>query len=207
MGYNLHITRAKRWADSQRRPIKAAEWLAIVAEDRELTLASKRGPCFAFWNLEKGADWGPWLNWHSGKIYAKNPDPALVEKMVEIAKNLNATVQGDDGEYYPGNNQAPYVVPEGALEQITNRIAQLVGEIRRLPRRVWALLKPAPCDFYVGQKVKDHLGREALVFNIDRRSPTGTAVVSIRYPSGMQVHHVGESASRELTAVLDERPN
>ncbi len=207
MSYNLHITRAKRWPDSKRHPIGADEWLAVVAADPELTPALNHGPCFVFWNLKKEEKWGPWLNWHSGKIFAKNPEEGFVDKMVEIAKKLNATVQGDDGEYYPGRHARPYVIAESVLEKLRDRLAQLAGKVRWFPRRIWPLVRPAPCDFYVGQKVQDHLGREALVFKIDRRSPTGTAVVSIRYPSGMQVHHVGESASRELKAVLEERPN
>ena len=113
MSYNLHITRAKRWPDSKRHPIGADEWLTIVAADPELTLALNHGPCFAFWNPKKEEKWSDWLNWHSGKIYAKNPDARFVDKMVEIAKKLNATVQGDHGEYYPGK-QEPYSVPESA---------------------------------------------------------------------------------------------
>ena len=35
-----------------------------------------------------------------GDIFTKNPDPSTIEKMISIAKKLNARVQGDDGEIY-----------------------------------------------------------------------------------------------------------
>jgi hypothetical protein len=40
------------------------------------------------------------LAWDNGQIHAKNPDDAIVNKLVAIAKRLNAEVQGDDGEAY-----------------------------------------------------------------------------------------------------------
>lgn len=44
----------------------------------------------------------PWLDWSEGNIHSKNPDDRLIDKMVEVAKRLNAKVQGDDGEIYVG---------------------------------------------------------------------------------------------------------
>ena len=49
----------------------------------------------------------PWLDWHDGAIYSKNADPALIDKMVAIARQLHARVQGDDGEIYRGDHQPP----------------------------------------------------------------------------------------------------
>ena len=45
------------------------------------------------------------LDWFQGEIFTKNPDQILIDKMVKIAHNLNAVVQGDDGELYDENIQ------------------------------------------------------------------------------------------------------
>lgn len=206
MGYNVHITRAKRWPDSERHPITSEEWLATIARDPELRIAPNQGKYFAFWNVRDSEEWGAWLDWRRGKIYAKNPDEALIRKMAEIAQRLRAAVQGDDEEYYSADGTSSYHVPESVAERLANFLRRAGAELYLFPRRLWALVFPAPCDFYVGQKVLDHLGREAVVIEVNRRSPAGTAVVSIRYANGMQVHHVGRSAM-ELKAFPDGRPN
>ena len=99
MGYDLHITRADDWGDNVGHQITADEWLQLVAEDPELRLADYNGPYFALWSgRSKYPD--PWLDWLAGNIYSKNPDKALVQKMLQIAIRLGARVQGDDGEFY-----------------------------------------------------------------------------------------------------------
>lgn len=101
MGYDLHITRADFWPDNKGREISAEEWLEVVRSDPELKLAGVNGPYFALWTGESEYA-EPWLDWHRGNIYSKNPDDAIIGKMLEIAKRLNAKVQGDDGEVYFG---------------------------------------------------------------------------------------------------------
>jgi hypothetical protein len=66
-----------------------------------LELAGYNGDHFALWNgKSKYPD--PWLDWFEGNVFSKNPDDPLIDKMVEIAKKLDAKVQGDDGEVYTG---------------------------------------------------------------------------------------------------------
>jgi hypothetical protein len=48
----------------------------------------------------------PWLDWFKGNIYTKNPDEALTGKMIHIARELGAKVQGDDGEMYAAESQS-----------------------------------------------------------------------------------------------------
>ena len=104
MGYDLHITRAEDWANNTGHTITADEWLKIVAEDSELRLAGYNGPYFALWTgPSKYPD--PWLDWMDGNIYSKNPDKASVQKMLQIAAQLRARVQGDDGEIYVDASQ------------------------------------------------------------------------------------------------------
>ena len=103
MGYDLHITRAEHWADNEGAEITAEEWLAVVRADPELTLAPEvgMGPHFARWiGPSPGVE--SWLDWSAGDVYTKNPEPALLRKMVRLAESLGAHVQGDEGERYTG---------------------------------------------------------------------------------------------------------
>ena len=103
MGYDLHITRAEDWTDNDAAQISAEEWLAVVRADPELRLAPEAGmgPYFATWTgPSRHAE--PWLNWSAGNIYTKNPDSALLRKLVSLAAQLGGRVQGDDGELYTG---------------------------------------------------------------------------------------------------------
>src|SRR3712207_100808 len=102
MGYDLHITRATQWSDNAGAEIPADEWLALVERDPELTLEPENGPYFARWTGPSRYP-DPWLDWFRGNIYTKNPDGALLRKMVALAAALGARVQGDDGEVYKGD--------------------------------------------------------------------------------------------------------
>lgn len=102
MGYDLHITRAAHWADNDDTQISRREWLGIIQADPELTLLPGTGPCFAVWSGPSHLV-EPWLDWLAGNVYTKNPDSALLRKMIRVAERLGARVQGDDGELYTGD--------------------------------------------------------------------------------------------------------
>lgn len=120
MGYDLHITRASDFSDSASDPIALQEWLEYVASDPELRVtgaaevAAPDGSVLryeneglAVWTAPgKHQDATIWFDYRGGSIVVKNPDEKVVEKMVSIARALNARVQGDDGEYYGENDQA-----------------------------------------------------------------------------------------------------
>ncbi|MET9396089.1 hypothetical protein [Kitasatospora sp. NPDC002965] len=107
MGYDLHITRRENWWDEEGEVISTMEWEAAVAADPDLVLV----PTPEGW--QGGTEWvaetvprnegksrpEP-LWWRVGRIAAKHPSDALVAKMCQLAKVLDARVQGDDGEYY-----------------------------------------------------------------------------------------------------------
>ncbi|MER7721982.1 hypothetical protein ABTX99_34525 [Streptomyces flaveolus] len=40
------------------------------------------------------------LHWDRGLVSAKHPSDVLIAKMCDLARLLEARVQGDDGEYY-----------------------------------------------------------------------------------------------------------
>jgi hypothetical protein len=105
MGYDLHITRREHWSD-EGAAISAEEWLEYVRSDPELQITGENGPFFADWSgCSKNPE--PWLDWLDGDVFTKNPDRALVEKMLSIAQKLNARVQGDDGELYTDSSEVP----------------------------------------------------------------------------------------------------
>jgi hypothetical protein len=98
MGYEVHITRARRWTESETNPIRFEEWLAVVASDPELQKDDVNGPHDFLW---LAADGPRPLWWRRGKVYTKNPDRLTILKMLDIAARLGARVQGDEGESYP----------------------------------------------------------------------------------------------------------
>jgi hypothetical protein len=190
MGYDLHITRAKRWIDSESRPISAEEWLAIVEGDPELRLAGTNGAYFAYWNVPAGKDDGEWLDWHGGEIFSKHPSEALIEKMVQIARELGGTVQGDDDEVYPGGGQPPYAVPRSFSEILIRKIASWKWWLRAFRSRGEQKRKLATlaASFVPGQRVKDVYGREAVVTSVNAEQPSGLGKISIRYGDGRELH-------------------
>lgn len=96
MGYDLHITRAEVWTETQGSEIPAEEWLSYVEGDEELTLDPPNGAYSVIWKGEGEL----WFDWYEGNVYTTNPDRIALEKMLSIAKALNAKVQGDNGEVY-----------------------------------------------------------------------------------------------------------
>jgi hypothetical protein len=107
MGYDLHVTRAEHWFESEEDPISADEWLAVIADDPELRIDARNGPYFAVWSGFCSHSGGAWFNWSSGQISSKFPDRAILGKMLQLASHLGAKVQGDEGELYSNQNDLP----------------------------------------------------------------------------------------------------
>jgi hypothetical protein len=99
MGYDLHITRAERWNEPMGEEITASEWSGLVAQDPELVTDEENGPYAAVWEDPEGNVRG-WFDWYGGAVFTTNPDQDIVRKLLELAAQLNARVQGDDGEFY-----------------------------------------------------------------------------------------------------------
>ena len=106
MGYELHITRKKRWSDTEGSSITPEEWLAVVQDDPELTIDEENGPYFAVWSGP--GEYPCWLDYSDGDLFSNYPTDEFIEKMVQLAKALGGKVQGDDGEVYPGGGREPY---------------------------------------------------------------------------------------------------
>ena len=132
MGYDIHITRAEEWSDSEAAPITLEEWLAYIASDPEMRhdgFAEARTPRgdvlriehegLAIWTAWPGEGRGSghaWMDYHRGRIVVKNPDKALLAKMCAIAEKLGARVQGDEGETYPEAADLGDGAPDGDFE-------------------------------------------------------------------------------------------
>jgi hypothetical protein len=100
MGYDVHVTRASDWTQNGGLEIRADEWQAHVAGDPNLEPDSTNGPNSVLWSARPEGKKDAWLDWSRGNVYSTNPDEALIEKMLAIAFDLKAQVQGDDGKVY-----------------------------------------------------------------------------------------------------------
>src|SRR5262245_26196249 len=100
MGYDVHITRAPDWEDSEANPISMDEWVAYVRSDDEMrmdgvaeaaTSAGERlryeNPGLAVWTRwpHDGKDGNhAWFDYQQGSIVVKNPDDMIIAKMCSI---------------------------------------------------------------------------------------------------------------------------
>jgi hypothetical protein len=108
MGYDLHITRAEHWAESEQNPITAEERLAFIESDRELTIDPRgNGPYFALWLAHQQGVEHPWFDWFRGEIHSKYPDRKCLGKMLKITEHFDAKVQEDEGEVNNGPENLP----------------------------------------------------------------------------------------------------
>ena len=110
MGYELHIKRndethkihKKEWLDymeSDSEFNRIETFSAALGDDELLTVSTPNG---GLWKSDKGAV--PFtLSEEYGEITVKHPEHWVIEKMLSIAKHLNAVVIGDDGELYDEN--------------------------------------------------------------------------------------------------------
>jgi hypothetical protein len=177
VGYDLHITRAKSWALNTNNRISTKEWLAYVEKDPELSLSPDGGPYFAKWS-GKSKLTEPWLDWHDGNIETKSPDEALIDKMVAIARDLGATVQGDEGEIYQSGHEPPRHPKPSLLDSLRYKLRAL------LP--AWPLKEIDP-PFRVGDRVVDTFHKIATVVEIDPKSNHGLGKVKVRYDDGREI--------------------
>jgi hypothetical protein len=101
VGYDIYITRADEWYESEASPIGVEECVAVIKQDPDLRLAG-----------DSAFDSGLYFEWtghphciesfelSGGMISIKNPDNPTLAKMLDLAERLQAKVVGDDGESY-----------------------------------------------------------------------------------------------------------
>ena len=117
MGYDLHITRQENWFDEDNnKKISLDEWKGFLLADLEMRLdnfAEATTPSgetikveidgLSVWTKYSGNGLDgnfAWFDYNKGNIVCKNPDNEIINKMLIIAEQLDAKVQGDEGELY-----------------------------------------------------------------------------------------------------------
>ena len=100
--------RAADWFDDDGPQISVEEWRILVAADPELTPDSNNHALNLVLWRGPSADAEAWLAWSEpGQIFTKYPNRALVAKMLQLAAQLGARVQGDESEFYTNSSQVP----------------------------------------------------------------------------------------------------
>ena len=122
MGWEMHITRAEYWAESETQPIGSEEWVALISRDNELAFDRRNGEFHVIWKGQETC----WLEWRDGEIYSKSPTQPLYEKMLEIATALNAHLRDDDDR--------PYLLPGDLLNPSWARSATKTSLWQKLIR-------------------------------------------------------------------------
>lgn len=185
MGYDFHITRRQDWIDDG-DDITAAEWLAYVERDPELQLLPDQGPYFTRWHGKCEYE-EPWFNWDSGQIYTKNPDRAIVDKMVAMARAFGAKVQGDDGETYARGEQIdepPPPRPVQAPPTLAQRMANWLARFHPIQSLRFRLGME---EFRRGERLRDLWGNEHTVTRITREH--SVRVLWTRRDDGREMGH------------------
>ena len=116
MAYSVNIVRRNNWEDpDEESNISLKEWLQYIETDDELTAPAEgsltdvnreyyqQKPGYCEWTSHsayKEPFARPWFDYYNGQIVSENVDDETILKMIEIAENLNARVQGQDGEVY-----------------------------------------------------------------------------------------------------------
>lgn len=111
MGYDLHITRADGWYESEEKPIRADEWRRYVEASADMEMCGSSEATtpegdtlrmdddgLAVWTRPDGSEC--WFLYGSGEITVKNPDDGVIERMKQVAAHFDARIQGDESEFY-----------------------------------------------------------------------------------------------------------
>ena len=109
MGYELYITRADNFWETNEQPILEDEWENVANADPDLEKSqddwyqrsNEDGSSEQFhpWIIKSHPERQP-LWYMDGAINTKNPDEAARKKLFDLSQKLNAKVLGEEGETY-----------------------------------------------------------------------------------------------------------
>jgi hypothetical protein len=135
MGYSLRITRnINSNNEGFEGGITLAEWQSYVDTEPSLKIVGRAeieapngetvwisGPGITVWTEHPVTTSTAWLFHSDDEITVKHPDQEFLAKMLDIAKDLNAAVIGDDGEDYQKPDDHG-IVPSAA--RISNQVVK-----------------------------------------------------------------------------------
>lgn len=108
MSYDIHITRANHWTASTKSPISLDELKALFSAKNDFEYSntfSISGPIqisingdFFIWKVDEVTV--PFRYFESKLTVSGTDEGDIIDKMKEIANELNAKVQGNEGELY-----------------------------------------------------------------------------------------------------------
>ncbi|MEV4348655.1 hypothetical protein AB0J83_29715 [Actinoplanes sp. NPDC049596] len=188
MGFEIHITRAIRWPESERFPILGHEVEALVAGEPDLTIppdAPRRADfCYVAWRsgIPK---WEHHLLFREGRLSIKHPELEFVRRMLELGERLDAWVISDDDQPYRWDG-AEVVVWERDPAAFAQRQLFLTrgrrwgGDNKHAPilPDEWAALVAAQRDF-------------TLLTSVEAALPSGTRSLAVPAIAGWTGHPSG----------------
>jgi len=199
VGYDLHITKASNWWESETNPIHLSEWRSLVGRDPELEETSAaeaslpegtlryENEGLAVWSAHPTGE-QVWFDWRRGSVIVKNPDEATIAKMIAVAGGLGAHVQGDDGESYP-LQEAPTSLSG----------ASVMGRLKGWLRGHLTPSSPLPPEFEPGERVRDFRGQPGTVVEVDANASHGLGSIRVKFDDGRELSFA--FAAHGLTSV------
>ncbi|OKQ00149.1 hypothetical protein [Paenibacillus sp. P46E] len=108
MSYNVHITRADHWTNSEAKPISIEESKDYFAAKADFEYMNKLSHQTPFGTLTMGGEFFVWndkdvkvpFRYYEGRITVSGADDFIIGRMKQVAQELDAIVQGDEGELY-----------------------------------------------------------------------------------------------------------
>ncbi len=98
-GYEVHITHKENWFDENTICINKDDWQSYLENNSVIQDDSNNGIGNYLVHINNN-EYSMWFDYNNCDLQTKNPNAELLGKFIEIAKALNAKVQGDDGEVY-----------------------------------------------------------------------------------------------------------
>jgi hypothetical protein len=98
MSYSLHITRKENWS-GEGSVISESEWKEVLKKHPEFVPAPVQPSNVFYWENPDTKVQYPFYFWR-GNVDIDHADDIVTKKAKEIAHDLSAKVQGDDGEVY-----------------------------------------------------------------------------------------------------------
>lgn len=98
-GYDVHVTRKDFWADESGPEITFEEWARCQRSDPQIVSDVNNGPNDFMVDIS-GGTFPLWYEAARGEPYTKDPSEQAIRKLQEVARCLDARVQGDEGEFF-----------------------------------------------------------------------------------------------------------